>query len=148
MARAARALLQSFHGALCAEQRITAPRASRDSLFTFSRGESWQPQCVWACQYEPRPQLTRICVSLHNKTFPFFSLLQRLSLSIYMKKGYHSIKSEVKHISRLPLGGTALTLIHLVPLHQRLHLVNDIRAQTFKSSIPLRVRHLDIQTAV
>lgn len=31
--------------------------------------ESWQPQCVWACQYKPRPQLTRICVSLHNKTF-------------------------------------------------------------------------------
>lgn len=36
--------------------------------------ESWQPQCVWACQYKPRPQLTRICVSLHNKTFFFFFL--------------------------------------------------------------------------
>lgn len=41
--------------------------------------ESWQPQCVWACQYKPRPQLTRICVSLHNKTF----------YSLYKKK-YHA----------------------------------------------------------
>ena len=31
--------------------------------------ESWQQLCVWACQYKRRPQLTRICVSLHKKLF-------------------------------------------------------------------------------
>lgn len=71
--------------------------------------ESWQLQCAGACQYKPGPQLTRLCVSWHNKT-----------LHSFYKKYYHTYLSSKavtwgeSFISSLTLRGAALTRIHSV----------------------------------
>lgn len=118
--------LQSFHGAVCAEQWISVLVVT---LCLHFHRESWQLQWVWACQYEPRPQLTLICVSYTTKLFFFFFY------SVY-KKEYrartHTLKfkeHQMKWSIYLRwLSGELLLPSSIQSLHASLDPVNDIRA--------------------
>lgn len=126
-------LLQSFHGALCTEQWISAPCASYDRLFTFSQGKLAARQRVWACQCNPKPQMTWIWVSLHNKTFysPYKNRYHTYtclsSKTIKWSETYISTESPGKCSQPQPFSLSPASL----------SLVNDIRSQSFKRSIPL-----------